>query len=426
MPAAAQLIAATRLFTARSPRTPSDSGAQRLALVELLAEPPLHDCAEGAVEVGGNARRKRRALLAIELTSGLQIVRHVQHSSRAIPLGVADRVPEDRVEHARRGALRLPPGARQRPVRAAVTPASRDAARSRAARPRSHRAAHRASVWHRATRRARPRSMSQCVGPRERELRDARDVRPALGRRDPPRRELDLGAGHAARSGAPRMTLSMSRVVPMRAAIAMMLPVVAIGVRLERLGVDHREILEAHRRLGRDRPRFRALRARWSTSRRRRRRRASRRSRARARARASRSGVLRYALRLESATPSLSRTVGATIDANRKIEIAHHRANDRCLLNVLLPEDRDIGLHDVEELRDHGEHAREMSGARRAVPSRCERGRARPTPRARRDRARPAAARRGCRRRALRRGARRLRDRADSARNPRWVRTAAG
>ena len=53
-----------------------------------------------------------------------------------------------------------------------------------------------------------------------------------------------------------------------------------------------------------------------------------------------RSAAERYRLRLESARPSSSRTVGTPTISTREVEVAHHPPDQRELLGVLLPEER--------------------------------------------------------------------------------------
>ena len=59
-------------------------------------------------------------------------------------------------------------------------------------------------------------------------------------------------------------------------------------------------------------------------------------------------------------------------DNNRqgKIEVAHHRLNQRCLLEVLSAEDCDVGLHDVKQLCDNCKNSVEMAGPHLALPHR--------------------------------------------------------
>src|SRR5713226_10570673 len=53
---------------------------------------------------------------------------------------------------------------------------------------------------------------------------------------------------------------------------------------------------------------------------------------------------------------------GTDDDLNRKVEVAHHAADDRRLSRVLLPEESDIRLHYVEEFRDKSGHYTEVAG----------------------------------------------------------------
>jgi len=49
------------------------------------------------------------------------------------------------------------------------------------------------------------------------------------------------------------------------------------------------------------------------------------------------------------------------LDADRKIQVEHHAPDQRGLLEILLPEHRDIGLKHAEQLRDHGQHPAEVA-----------------------------------------------------------------
>src|SRR5882724_7227872 len=51
----------------------------------------------------------------------------------------------------------------------------------------------------------------------------------------------------------------------------------------------------------------------------------------------------------------------------RKIQVAHHAADDRGLGGILLPEEGYIGLDDVEEFGDHSGHAAKVAGTRASV-----------------------------------------------------------
>ena len=95
-------------------------------------------------------------------------------------------------------------------------------------------------------------SMLHGSRPRKRECSHARDVRPALGRRDAPLGKIELRRGHPPVSAAPRMTLSMRRVVPTRAAIDDDAARRRDGRGLERIRIDHCEVLHLHRIFGRD------------------------------------------------------------------------------------------------------------------------------------------------------------------------------
>src|SRR3546814_1586560 len=50
-----------------------------------------------------------------------------------------------------------------------------------------------------------------------------------------------------------------------------------------------------------------------------------------------------------------------------EIEVARHAADDRELLPVLFAEDRDVGLHLIEQFGDDGRDAVEMAGTRGAA-----------------------------------------------------------
>ncbi len=54
-------------------------------------------------------------------------------------------------------------------------------------------------------------------------------------------------------------------------------------------------------------------------------------------------------------------------DLDRHVELLDHAADDLELLAVLLAEDRDVGLHEIEELQHDGAHAVEESGPGRAL-----------------------------------------------------------
>ena len=54
---------------------------------------------------------------------------------------------------------------------------------------------------------------------------------------------------------------------------------------------------------------------------------------------------------------------GADLDPHRDVEVAHDAADDRDLLRVLLAEEGDVGLGDVQQLRDDGGDAGEVRGA---------------------------------------------------------------
>ena len=56
-----------------------------------------------------------------------------------------------------------------------------------------------------------------------------------------------------------------------------------------------------------------------------------------------------------------------TDDLHRQAEVFHRAANDRELLVILLAEDADVGLHQVQELHDHGRDTLEVPGAERAA-----------------------------------------------------------
>jgi hypothetical protein len=72
-------------------------------------------------------------------------------------------------------------------------------------------------------------------------------------------------------------------------------------------------------------------------------------------------------LRDDSARPSVSRCDRRAQYLDREIEIARHAADDRELLEILLAEDCDIGLHLIEQLGDDGRDAVEMAGPCGAV-----------------------------------------------------------
>ena len=74
----------------------------------------------------------------------------------------------------------------------------------------------------------------------------------------------------------------------------------------------------------------------------------------------------RYTLRLESARPSRSRTIGQPHDLDGKREVRTSCAHDLQLLVVLLAEERPARPRGVEQLGDHRGHAVEVTGADRA------------------------------------------------------------
>ncbi|GAA3118072.1 hypothetical protein GCM10020001_042500 [Nonomuraea salmonea] len=69
-------------------------------------------------------------------------------------------------------------------------------------------------------------------------------------------------------------------------------------------------------------------------------------------------------MRLDRARPSGSRTVGGAEDLDGQVEVGDHAADERELLGVLLPEDREVGLHQVEQLEHDRQHAVEVPRAR--------------------------------------------------------------
>ena len=113
-------------------------------------------------------------------------------------------------------------------------------------------------------------------------------------------------------------------------------------------------------------------------------------------------------------------------DLERPVEIAHHLPDQHRLLHVLPPEARDVGLDQVEQLGDHGEHAGEMARPRGALPPVAVGSRHHADLGPGRIHHRLGWARTARPRRAPRRARGRGRDRADSGRGPRWARTAAG
>ena len=78
-----------------------------------------------------------------------------------------------------------------------------------------------------------------------------------------------------------------------------------------------------------------------------------------------RSASERYMLRLDSARPSGSRTVG-THDVDRDVEVADHPTDQGELLGVFLAEERDVRSGEGEQLGDDGEHPTEVAGPARA------------------------------------------------------------
>ena len=77
----------------------------------------------------------------------------------------------------------------------------------------------------------------------------------------------------------------------------------------------------------------------------------------------SRSAPCRWTLRLDSARPSGSRTVGQHLDAHGQVEVAHQAADDERLLRVLLAEEGHVGADHVQQLGDHGRDAVEVGDA---------------------------------------------------------------
>ena len=85
-------------------------------------------------------------------------------------------------------------------------------------------------------------------------------------------------------------------------------------------------------------------------------------------------------LRLDSASPSGSRTVGTPTTPTPRSRSCGHPPDQRQLLVVLLAEVRAAGPHQVEELGHDGEHAGEVPGPDRALEHVAERARARRRP----------------------------------------------
>ena len=201
-----------------------------------------------------------------------------------------------------------------------------------------------------------------CVGPRQRELRDARNVCASRGRCNRPRWKLELDLVHPLWSGAPRMMLSMSRVVPTRAAIATMLPAVATGTGSSvcasitaRYSSATDDSAASTERPSRFQHRGRALAGVEGVAH------GEDRAREHARARPICLAQIGVATRERDAVRLSHRR--RDDQPNGKVEIAHHRANQRRLLDILLSEHRNVRLHDVEQLRHHGEDAGEVSGS---------------------------------------------------------------
>ena len=125
----------------------------------------------------------------------------------------------------------------------------------------------------------------------------------------------------------------------------------------------------------------------------------------------------RYALRLDSARPSASRTVGTTTISTGMRQIGDHSAQHRDLLRVLLSEKQRVGTGDGEQFGDDGRRRRENAAdesrprsASRSAPDRrwCE---------TRADTSLDARARTADRRRPLEMPRGRARDRAGMRRN---------
>ena len=68
-------------------------------------------------------------------------------------------------------------------------------------------------------------------------------------------------------------------------------------------------------------------------------------------------------LRLDSASPSGSRTVATDLDAHRDVEVAHQPPDDGELLAVLLAEVRDVRRGHVQQLQHDGGDALEVDRA---------------------------------------------------------------
>ena len=172
----------------------------------------------------------------------------------------------------------------------------------------------------------------------------------------------------------------MRRTSPTRAATATSTVAVDAADGGEGVGRRRARGTRARRRSRRIAARAAARDARRRRARRRRRRARAASSARRSASARSRSSSRRRTLRLDSARPSGSRTVGHDLDRDRDVEVAHEPADDRDLLGVLLAEERDVGPDHVEELGHDGRDAVEVLGAAvRALERLGDAGDARPS-----------------------------------------------
>ena len=125
-PARLPRSSATRLFTARSPRAPQSRGGAARRMPPSGRAACARRRGRLASKSLGHARRERRALLAIELSSGLEEIGHVERASRCDPNARCRRCARKSPRARRCGARRL------RASRAAAAgPCSSDAGQSR-------------------------------------------------------------------------------------------------------------------------------------------------------------------------------------------------------------------------------------------------------------------------------------------------------
>ena len=89
-----------------------------------------------------------------------------------------------------------------------------------------------------------------------------------------------------------------------------------------------------------------------------------------------RSAGLRKTLRLDVASPSGSRTIGAPTNVDIEIQVEHHLPDAGQLLGVLLTEAGQPRVDDMEQLEHHGQHPVEVTRPRRPLEHSAERSEA--------------------------------------------------